>query len=224
MKYTLAVVGILGWVMLAAGQAPPPTRDSDLVQVEIKLPRPAETPTPRPWLVLKTVERPTTRPLFMAPKGTVNIALGRPVSSSDNAPSVGNLQMITDGDKEAMEGSWVELGAGLQWVQIDLGASHPIWAVAVWHFHAEPRVYKAVIVQISSDAKFAKDVTTIFNNDVENLAGFGQGKDRQYIESYAGKLMEAKGIEGRYVRFYCAGSTETDMHHYVEVEVYGTPK
>ena len=50
-------------------------------------------------------------------------------------------------------------------------------------------------------------VTTIFNNDFHNELGLGAGKDLNYIETYQGKLIDAKGVKGRYVRLYSNGNT-----------------
>jgi hypothetical protein len=74
-----------------------------------------------------------------------------------------------------------------------------------------------VVVQVSNDPKFEKDVTTIFDNTV------GTGKDLAYIETYEGKLIDAKGVKGRYVRLYSKGNTTNKMNHYIEVEVFGKP-
>ena len=52
----------------------------------------------------------------------------------------------------------------------------------------------------------------------------GIGKDREYIENYEGKLIDAKGIKARYVRLYSKGSTFSDpLNRYTEVEVFGLP-
>ena len=61
------------------------------------------------------------------------------------------------------------------------------------------------------------------NNDNDNSAGMGVGSDRPYIESYEGRLIDAKGATGRYVRLYSNGSTADGMNHYIEVEVFGKP-
>ena len=37
------------------------------------------------------------------------------------------------------------------------------------------------------------------------------------------KLIDAKGVQGRYVRCYSRGNNANDLNNYVEVEVYGTP-
>ena len=66
-------------------------------------------------------------------------------------------------------------------------------------------------------------VTTIFNNDHDNTSGLGIGKDKEYIETNEGRLMDPRGVKARYVRLYSNGNTSNDMNHYVEVEVYGTP-
>jgi hypothetical protein len=75
---------------------------------------------------------------------------------------------------------------------------------------------------VSDDKDFLKGVTTIFNNDHDNTAGLGIGKDKEYIETAEGKLFDPKGAKGRFVRLYSNGNTTNDLNHYVEVEVYGT--
>src|ERR1700739_977779 len=162
----------------------------DKVPLKTQLPRPLFVGTPVP-LNVPTLEPPTKgkRPDFMVPVGTVNLAKGKKVTSSDNNPVVGTLDLVTDGDKAGDEGSWVELGPGKQWVQIDLAKEADIYAVVVWHYHSQQRVYHDVVVEVSEDPAFAKDVTTIFNNDAANELGLGAGKDLNYIETYMGKLI-----------------------------------
>ena len=159
----------------------------------------------------------------MAPEGTINAASEKSVTSTDDLPIIGEIEMITDGDKEASDGSFVELGPFVQHVTVDLGAKHDIYAVVVWHYHKQPRVYFDVIAQTSDDADFVKNVNTIFNNDHDNSAGLGVGKDMHYIETSEGKLIDAKGVQGRYVRLYSNGNNNNDLNHYIEIEVYGKP-
>jgi hypothetical protein len=197
---------------------------ADPVPLKTELPPPMITGTPVPFK-LANLEPPQTgkRPDFMVPAGTVNLAKGKKVTASDPDPVTGTLDLVTDGDKSADEGSWVELGPGKQWVQIDLGAAATISAVWVWHFHSQARAYLDVVVQISDDADFKTGVTTIFNNDAGNELGLGAGKDYAYVETNEGKLMDAKGAKGRYVRLYSKGNTTNKLNHYIEVEVYGKP-
>lgn len=194
------------------------------VVLQTKLPAPLFVGTPVP-LNVPNLEPPIRgkRPDFMVPAGTLNLARGKKVTSSDNNPDVGTLDMIVDGDKDGNEGSWVELGPGKQWVQIDLAKKASIYAVLVWHFHSQARVYRDVVVQVSDDPNFASGVTTLFNNDFSNQLGLGVGKDRNYIETYQGKLIDAKGVKGRYLRLYSNGNTSNKLNHYIEVEVWGKP-
>src|SRR6185295_15057159 len=157
------------------------------------------------------------------PAGTALLSKGKPVTSSDSLPVIGELSYITDGDKTGIDGAYVELGPGTQWVQVDLGASAKIAAVAVWHFHSQARVYHDVIMQISNDKDFKSGVTTIFNNDDDNSAKMGKGKDNSYVEVNHGRVIDAKGTNGRYVRLYSNGNTSDELNHYCEVEVFGTP-
>jgi len=190
----------------------------DKVPLKTVLPKPVfvGTPTPLPDLPNLEPKLKGDRPDFMVPVGTVNLAKDKKVTASDTAPVAGTLDLVTDGDKEGEEGSWVEFGTGKQWVQIDLEKSAEIYAVFIWHWHNEnqPRAYRDVVVQVSSDPAFAKDVSTIYDNS-------SAGKDRPYIESNRGKLIDAKGVKGRYVRLYSNGNTTNKMNHYIEVEVFG---
>jgi hypothetical protein len=212
--------GLVALVLLAAGGA----LAQDKVVLKTDLPKPQMVGTPVPIKVPNLEPKlQGSRPDFLVPAGTTNLAKGKKVTASDNDPTIGTLDLITDGDKEADEGSWVELGPGKQWIQIDLEKDADIYAVTVWHFHSQERVYFDVVAQISDDPKFEKDVTTIFNDDSENELGLGAGKDLPYIETYQGKLIDAKGVKGRYVRLYSKGNTTNKLNHYIEVEVFGKP-
>ena len=198
--------------------------EEKLVPLEIRLPKPQFVGTPTN-LAVPNLEKPLGRPRppFLAPAGTKNVAFQKPVSSSDEQPTIGELSMVTDGDKDASEGSYVELGPKVQFVTIDLKAMHTIYAIVVWHFHKQPVVYNDVIVQIADDPDFVSNVNTVFNNDIDNSAGRGVGKDMSYIETAEGKLIDAKGVQGRYVRLYSRGNNANELNHYIEVEVYGKP-
>jgi len=201
-----------------------PAGGEELVPIPLELPRPMFVGTPTNIRV-PNLEKPLgkPRPPFLAPVGTKNVALGKPVTSSDPRPIIGKLEMITDGDKEATDGSCVELGPFLQHVTIDLGARYNIYAVVVWHYHKQARVYFDVIVQVADDPDFITNVHTIFNNDIDNSAGLGIGHDMHYVETAEGKLIDAKGVQGRYVRLYSRGNNANDFNNYIEVEVYGKP-
>lgn len=196
----------------------------DLVPIDIKLPKPMFVGTPRnirsPNLEKITGKK---RPPFLAPKGTANVSLEKEVSASDEEPIIGEIEQVTDGDKEAPEGSFVEFGPGVQWVQLDLGERFKMYAIVIWHYHAQARVYRDVVVKVADDSDFIKDVKTLFNNDHDNSSGLGVGKEKEYIETNDGRLVDAKGVEARYVRLYSNGNTSNDMNHYIEVEVYGLP-
>ena len=214
----LAVVGLTGFGAVSS-------RAQDMVPLPIKLPKAAFAGTPSSAPIGTNVEKPTgkPRPIPMVPKGTVNLALHKKVTSQSN-PFSGSLDLVTDGDKEARDDSSVELKPRLQWIQVDLGATSPLSYIVFWHAHLEPIVYHAVVVQASNDPKFIDGVTTLFNNDQENVAMLGIGKDKEYFETSEGKQVDAKGIKARYVRFYSKGSTFHDpLNRYTEVEVYGLP-
>ena len=145
------------------------------------------------------------------------------VTSSDPEPIMGELFFITDGNRKYDVVSCVEIGAGTQWVQIDLGEEKEIHAACVWRYHGETRVYFDVICQISNDPDFVSGVVTVFNNDHDNSSKLGVGTDKEYIETHEGRPFAIRGVKGRYVRFYSRGNTSNEMNHYTEIEVYGRP-
>jgi hypothetical protein len=219
MKFFLATLSVSAVLLLStAGFA------QNQVVLKTQLPAPLFVGTPAP-LNVPNLEPPMRgkRPDFYIPSGTINLARNKKVTSSDDNPDVGTLDMIVDGDKDGNEGSWVELGPGKQWVQIDLARNANIYAVLIWHFHSQARVYRDVAVQVSDDPTFRSGVTTIFDNDFHNDLGLGAGKDLNYIETYQGKLIDAKGVKGRYIRLYSNGNTSNKLNHYIEVEVWGKP-
>src|SRR6476646_5967724 len=114
---------------------PDPTKE----ELKLKLPKPMFIGTPTN---LETVTGKPRAP-FYVPKGTVLLSLKKPVTSSDMQPVIGELDMVTDGEKSGGDGYFIELGPGPQWVQVDLGASHPLSAIVVWHYHSQARVYRA---------------------------------------------------------------------------------
>ncbi len=122
-------------LLCSAGQLTRAQTD-DKVPLPIKLPRPvfAGTASNLTPAQLARIEKPSNkpRPVPLVPKGTINLALHKKVTSSSR-PISGPLDKITDGDKEATEEGVVELKTKLQWVQIDLGAASPLFYVAVWH-------------------------------------------------------------------------------------------
>ncbi|MFH1746327.1 MAG: hypothetical protein ABIG44_04710 [Planctomycetota bacterium] len=199
--------------------------DPNLAPLEIKLPKPAFKGTPKHIPPGTNLEKPRKgpRPKFMAPKGAKLVSAGQPVIASDNEPIVGEIKFVTDDDKSADEGSYVELGPGLQYVQIDLKKKVAIQAVLIWHYHANARVYHDVVVQVADDADFITNVRTLFSNDHDNSSGLGMGTSKEYWETYEGKLIDGQGSEARYIRLYSNGSTTDDQNHYVEVDVYATP-
>lgn len=224
LPWVLAVVAAtaLGaWSFTALAQA----AAGDLEPLKLELPKPYFGSTPTPYVgknLEPEAEAMKPRPPFLTPKGAENVAKGKPVTAS-SAPAMGKLEAITDGEKGYQEKYVVGLKPGLQHIQIDLGAPCELYAVVLWHYFMDDRVYYDVIVQVSDDPEFKTGVTTLFNNDDDNSAGLGAGQDKDYRERNIGKLIDAKGVKARYVRLYSAGNVVDDLNHYIEVEVFGKP-
>ena len=198
---------------------------ADMVPLDIKLPAAAFKGTPANIQTNSYTEPYSEAPPapLMVPAGLENLAKTAKLTCSSSNVMNGPLDKLIDGDKEANESSVVLIRKGTQWVQMDLGKECEIFAIVIWHAHAQTKVYHDVIVEISDDPDFKKDVKTVFNNDQDNTSGQGAGTDREYFETRYGKRINAKGVKGRYVRFYSKGSTESALNEYTELEVYGRP-
>jgi hypothetical protein len=199
---------------------------SDMVPLVIKLPTPAFKGTPKDIQTNSYTEpydprKP--RPLMMVPAGLKNLAVGSKITCSDKNVTADSLAKLTDGDKDASDQSIIFLRKGTQWVQLDLGSPQELFALVIWHAHNMAKVYHDIIIQVADDPDFIENVRPIFNNDQDNTSGLGVGTDREFFESYEGKLINAKGVKARYVRFYSKGSTESALNEYTELEVYGRP-
>lgn len=212
-------------VLTAAVLAGSSLRAQDLEPLPLKLPIPAFMGTPTDIPLGDHIEKPSDkpRPPFMAPKGLQNLAAKKKVTSSDKSPITGTLDLVTDGDKESNDNSFVELHRRTQWVQIDLEQKSKIYAIVLWHAHNTFQVYHDIVVQVSDDPDFTQDVKTVYNNDYDNSSGLGVGTDKEYFETYEGRLIDAKGVEGRYVRTYSRGSTYSALNRYTEIEFWGKP-
>ena len=195
----------------------------DMVKLNADLPEPMFQGTPTNFetdnLDPNTGE---ARGDVFVPKGTELVSKGKAVTSSYPNPIIGDLEQITDGEKAGHEGTYVTLGPGKQWVQIDLGKNFNIQGILLWHYHSQARVYHDVIVQVSNDKDFL-DAKTVFNNDHDNSSGLGIGDDYEYVETNEGRWMPVDGVTGRYVRAYSKGNTSNEMNHYTEMEVYAQP-
>jgi hypothetical protein len=197
---------------------------ADTEPLKLNLPAHTLKGTPEDLPTGPNIEPPTDTqpPTPPVPKGVTNVALKKTVTSSV-APFFGDVAQITDGKKEPIDDDAVEFKKGVQWVQIDLGAEYAIYAVAFWHDHRYVQAMHDVIIQVSNDPAFKKDVTTLYNNDSDNSAGLGVGTDREYFELQWGRIAPAKGVKARYVRGYTRGSSQSALNAWEEIEVYGLP-
>jgi len=221
---TLAVLNFFIASCAPAADAPKdPPAAGDKVPLAVKLPAPAFKGTPRDLQVGPNVEPLSEKPRapMMVPPGLKNLAPGSKITCSDKNVPADSLAKLTDGDKEASDQSIIFLRKGTQWVQMDLGSPQALFAVVIWHAHNMAKVYHDVIVQVADNPDFTRNVRTLFNNDSTNTSGRGVGANREYIETYEGKLINAKGVKARYIRFYSKGSTESALNEYTEIEIYG---
>jgi hypothetical protein len=199
----------------------------DLVPLILDLPKAAFIGTPPNDLKTNSYTEPydpdKKRPPMLIPRGLKNLAPGSKLTCSATNVNAETLAKLTDGDKEAYDESTILLRRGIQYVQMDLGSSHALFAIVIWHAHNIPKAYHDVVVQVADDPEFKQSVRTLFNNDQDNTAGLGVGTDREYFESREGKLIAAKGVTARCIRFYSNGSTQSGLNEYTELEVYGRP-
>ena len=192
--------------------------------VKLGLSLPESVAVPAPAIPSESTAKPLSaepRGSVMVPEGTELLSRGKPVTGSEEEPIIGELEQITDGEKSAEEGGYVELGMGEQYVQIDLGETYELAAVVIWRDYRSPKIYRDVVVQTADDADFERNVKTLFNSDRNNSLKLGPGKDIEYVESYEGKLVRMKGTRARFVRVHSNENFSDNMNRYAEIEVYG---
>ena len=167
------------------------------------------------------LEKSNDRPVLEVsiPRRVSLLSKGVQVTSSDPAP-LGDLGLITDGEKTGDDGYYVDILPGSQWVQLDLGETREIWLLWLWMFHKQAVIYKDVIIEVANDPDFS-DARIIFNNDHDNTANMGAGTNESWIETNHGHAIRANGVRGRYVRLYSNGRSIDDTNQWIEVEVYG---
>ena len=209
------------WVVAPKKDSSLPSQ-SGLSPLILDLPAPAFKSIPKNLQLGPNVEPLSGKPRLpmMVPPGLENVALSSTFTSSDRNVTRANLDKLSDGDKAASDQSVIFLRKGTQWVQVDLGSLGEIFALVIWHAHNTPKIYHDVIVQVADNPDFTKNVRTVFNNDSDNSSGLGVGTQREYVETYEGKLINAKGVKARYIRFYSKGSTESALNEYTEIEIY----
>lgn len=202
----------------------PQSHAADSVPLSIKLPAHTTKGTPEDLPSGPNIEPPpkTAPPMPQVPAGVVNVAAGKTVTSSV-PPYTGELSQVTDGKREPWDEDVVEFKKGTHWVQVDLGQSFEIHAIAMWHDHRLLQAMHDVILQVSDDAEFKTGVTTLYNNDTDNSSKLGIGTDREYFELEFGRVVPVKGIKARYVRGYTKGSSLTAINCWQEMEVYALP-
>ena len=194
------------------------------VPLKLKLPAHTTKGTPEDLPAGPNIEPPpkSAPPPIQVPEGVKNVATGKTVTSSV-APYTGELSQVTDGKREPLDEDVVEFKKGTHWVQVDLGESFAIHAVALWHDHRLLQAFHDVILQVSDDPEFKNGVTTVYNNDTDNSSKLGVGTDREYFELEFGRVIPVKGVKARYVRGYTRGSSLSAINCWQEIEVYALP-
>jgi len=123
--------------------------------------------------------------------------------------------VVANGDTQADSGTGASREfaysntTGLQYVQIDLGATFPVNKVSVWHYNGDGRTYHNTKTQVSADGT---NWTTVFDSATQG----------EYAETLAGKMHTFTQQNVPYVRDYLNGSTANSGNHWVEIEVWGT--
>ena len=151
-------------------------------------------------------------------KPSKDALLGQTATASGD---IFGAQQATDGilDSEV----FAEAGNGAQYIQYDLGASKLVENIQLWHYFADGRTYKDVVVRIANKSDFS-DAWNVYNNDTRNELGLGAGGNSPYAETINGLTIPvSEWVSFRYIRFYSKGSNVNTTNHYSEVKVNLAP-
>ncbi len=217
------------WVHDVTGDKGPALRDipqQGYVELAIKLPEQRCCGTPHPVKGEPNMElrkpRHYRRPRFYVPEGTVNLARGKTVTASEE-PIFGDLAQLVDGNAEATEDNTLDLDSGPAWVMVDLGKSCEVFAILSWRRHDNFFAFRDVVIETADDKDFIENRQILFNNDHDGSLGKGHGKgtNKQYLENYQGKLVDARGVKARYVRFWSNGNAYDKSNYWTEINIFG---
>ena len=171
------------------------------------------------YVEIKVYGTEVSEPPIEQPAAT-NVAISATLTTSANFD---RTSYIADGQTTTIN-NYANGIPGLQLVQMDLGAAYDLNAIQLWHYYADARSYRDVVVQLSNDATFTDGVATVFNNDKDGSSGLGVGAHKEYSETSVGKSMAFTTTNARYVRFYSNGSNVNGWNHYIEIKVYGSDR
>ena len=218
------------WVLDKTGDKGPALRtapEQGYVELAIALPSQRCCGTPHPPAKTEPNMEPAKpahyrRPRFYAPEGTTNLALGKDVTASEE-PMMGELAQLVDGNAEATDDTILDLDSGPAWVTVDLGKPCEVFAVLSWQRHNNLFAFRDVVIETADDKDFATNRQILFNNDHDGSLGKGHGKgaNTQYLENYQGKLVDARGIKARYVRFWSNGNSHDASNYWTEINIFG---
>ncbi len=141
---------------------------------------------------------------------------GAAVAVLSASAGAGDLGAAIDGDPDTA----VDVGTGRQYLQLDLGAPRQVNSLAVLR-EADLRAYRNVVYQLSNDANFTGDVTTVFHNDRDNVHGLAlaESPHGEYPATANGHYVRVAPVTARYVRLYSNGSDRDRHNRYHEVLV-----
>ena len=189
-KSVVFLIAASAFAGLLASARPAPAQEPGKEELKLQLPKPMFIGTPRN-ISSPNLEKITGKPrgAIFVPAGTKLVSLNKPVTASDMQPVIGEVDLVTDGEKAGEDGYFVEFGPGKQYVQIDLKTSQPLQAILVWHYHSQARVYRDVVVQVSDDKDFVSGITTLFNNDHDNSSGSGDREGQGVHRDFRGQVL-----------------------------------
>lgn len=180
-----------------------------------------------------------SRGAFWVRTGVVNVAKGKPVFATKE--SFGDITSVVDGDINCLTSDRVfklsmDAAEGFDEnapmaVIVDLGKEYDVEGICVWHNYRRPTIYEQVVIQVSTDRDFPEGKTkTLFNNDFDDMYGFGEGTDLLFPASVWGELVrvgkKGTGLKARYVRVCTEGILNdfSSLPAFLEVGVYARPE
>jgi hypothetical protein len=143
-------------------------------------------------------------PRSIAPAAKKNLALGKPVLSSQHEGDWG-AWLAVDGKPSYEERYWAAAGPSPQWMAIDLGEVKPVSKTRVYFYAADDRGYAYRIIT-------SKDGIT-WTSPADKTA-------EPVKATKEGDLSEFPETQVRYVGIVVTKNTENSSAHVAEIEVY----
>lgn len=141
--------------------------------------------------------------------GTPWVSITQVGGSIENNVSQGKSAPVGVVDGVITATPYYTIGAGLQSITVDMGASYGVSKITLWHYFADNRIFNNTKTEVSADGV---NWTTVYDSSISGT----------YVETADGKTITFPARNIRYIRDWSNGSSADSNNHWIEVKAFET--